>query len=221
MIRAMAHWHAGAWLAVVMMAGTSLAAADWPQFLGPERNGAYSGPPLSRTWPAGGPRVAWRRPVGLGFAGPVVASGRLILFHRVAGEEIVESVDAATGAPQWRFAYPTVYRDDFGFDEGPRAVPVVVNGRVYTFGAEGQLHAIELATGRKVWGIDTQKAFAPRLGFFGRAGSPLVEDWPRPRQHRRQLRRRRHHRVQRGHGCRALAGDQTRGELLVGGRRDD
>ena len=79
-------------------------------------------------------------------------------------------------SPQWRFAYPTSYRDDFGFDEGPRAVPVVASGRVYTFGAEGQLHAIELATGRKVWSIDTQKAFAPRLGFFGRAGSPLVED---------------------------------------------
>ncbi len=154
----------------------SPSAADWPQFLGPDRNGTYSGPPLARTWPAGGPRVVWRRPTGLGFAGPVVASGRVILFHRVAGEEVVESLDAATGVPQWRFAYPTSYRDDFGFDEGPRAVPVVASGRVYTFGAEGQLHAIELATGRKVWSIDTQKAFAPRLGFFGRAGSPLVED---------------------------------------------
>ncbi len=165
------------WLvAVALMAAATLSAADWPQFLGPGRDGVYTGPPLARSWPAGGPRVVWRRPVGLGFAGPVVAAGRLILFHRVAGEEVVESLDAATGAPQWRFAYPTAYRDDFGFDEGPRAVPVVANGRVFTFGAEGQLHAIELATGRKVWGVDTQKVFAPRLGFFGRAGSPLVED---------------------------------------------
>ncbi len=171
---AMRRWLARWWVATLLAA--SLSAADWPQFLGPDRNGAYTGPPLARTWPAGGPRVVWRRPTGLGFAGPVVASGRVILFHRVSGEEIVESLDAATGVPQWRFAYPTSYRDDFGFDEGPRAVPVVVNGRVYTFGAEGQLHAIELATGRKVWSIDTQKAFAPRLGFFGRAGSPLVED---------------------------------------------
>ncbi len=165
----------GLWLCVVVVAAAHVAAADWPQFLGPERNGVYAGPPLARMWPAGGPRVAWRRPVGLGFAGPVVASGRLILFHRVGGEEIVESLEATTGAPQWRFAYPTTYKDDFGFDEGPRAVPVVVNGRIYTFGAEGQLHALDLATGRKVWSVDTQKEFAPRLGFFGRAGSPLVE----------------------------------------------
>jgi outer membrane protein assembly factor BamB len=119
--------------------------------------------------------VVWRKPVGEGFAGPAVAGGRVILFHRIGAEEIVESLDARTGDPQWRFAYPTTYRDDFGFDEGPRAVPVVADGRVYTFGAEGQLHALDLATGRRIWQVDTQKAFAPILGFFGRAGSPLVE----------------------------------------------
>jgi outer membrane protein assembly factor BamB len=163
---------------VVAAAGAALdaAPADWPQFLGPERNGVYNGPPLARSWPAGGPRVVWRRPVGEGFAGPVVVAGRLILFHRMGKEEIVESLDAATGTPQWRYAYPTSYRDSFGFDEGPRAVPVVVNGRIYTFGAEGQLHAIDLQTGKRVWSVDTQKEFAPRLGFFGRAGSPLVEN---------------------------------------------
>jgi outer membrane protein assembly factor BamB len=166
-------------LAIVAAVGATAleaAPADWPQFLGPERNGVYSGPPLAKTWPPAGPRVVWRRPVGQGFAGPVVVAGRLILFHRIGAEEIVESLEAATGAPQWRYAYPTSYRDSFGFDEGPRAVPVVVNGRIYTFGAEGQLHAIDLQTGKRVWSIDTQKEFAPRLGFFGRAGSPLVEN---------------------------------------------
>src|SRR5206468_4199355 len=63
-----------------------------------------------------------------------------------------------------------------GFDEGPRSVPVVANGRVYTFGAEGQLHAIDLATGRKIWSEDTAARFRVRKGFFGAAGSPLVED---------------------------------------------
>jgi outer membrane protein assembly factor BamB len=148
---------------------------DWPQFLGPDRNGVYTGPPLARSWPASGPRIVWRKPVGQGFAGPVVTGGRLILFHRIGAEEIVESLDAATGNAQWRYAYPTMYRDDFGFDEGPRAVPVVADGRVYTFGAEGMLHALDVATGQRVWAVNTQKEFAPRRGFFGRAGSPLVE----------------------------------------------
>jgi outer membrane protein assembly factor BamB len=152
------------------------AAPDWPQLLGPDRNGVYSGPPLAETWPKEGPPKVWQIPVGEGFAGPVVVGGRVILFHRRGREEIVESLDARTGMSQWRFAYRTNYRDDFGFDEGPRSVPVVANGRVYTFGAEGQLHAIDLETGKSIWNVDTMKRFSVRKGFFGAAGSPLVED---------------------------------------------
>jgi len=150
-------------------------AGDWPQYLGPNRNGEYSGPPIA-AWAADGPRKIWEKPVGEGFAGPVVTGGRLILFHRVKNEEIVEALDSRTGASQWRYAYPTSYQDDFGFDEGPRAVPVVASGRVYTFGAEGQLTAIDLATGKKVWSVDTAARFNVRKGFFGAAGSPLVEN---------------------------------------------
>lgn len=151
-------------------------ASDWPQVLGPQRNGVYTGPALAASWPKGGPRVVWQKQVGAGFAGPVVAGGRLILFHRVGNEEVVEALEASTGKPQWRFAYPTAYRDDFGFDEGPRAVPVVAGGRVYTFGAEGQLHALDFVTGKKIWSEDTMRRFRVRKGFFGAAGSPLVED---------------------------------------------
>jgi outer membrane protein assembly factor BamB len=163
-------------LSCLMLAGVAVAAADWPQFLGPQRNGVYAGPPLATSWPAGGPRKVWEKHVGQGFAGPVVAGDRLILFHRVGREEVVDALDAKTGAPRWHFASPTAYRDDFGFDEGPRAVPVVSGNRVYTFGAEGRLQALDLATGRAIWNVDTRMRFNVRKGFFGAAGSPLVED---------------------------------------------
>jgi outer membrane protein assembly factor BamB len=163
-------------LLALLMALQGTVLRDWPQFLGPERNGVYRGPALAEAWPAAGPRVVWRKPVGQGFSGPVVVGDRVILFHRLANREIVESFDAKTGTSQWQFGYPTNYRDDFGFDEGPRAVPVVANGIVYTFGAEGQLHAISLATGAKLWSEDTVRRFGVGKGFFGAAGSPLVED---------------------------------------------
>jgi hypothetical protein len=107
--------------ACVVLAGASIGASDWPQYLGPDRNGVYSGPALSMTWPAGGPRKVWQKKVGQGFAGPVVVGDKLILFHRVGNEEVVDALDPKTGDMRWHFAYPTVYRDDFGFDEGPRA----------------------------------------------------------------------------------------------------
>ena len=157
------------------LSGT-MRAADWPQYLGPTRNGVYTGPPLNEKWPAGGPRVVWKKAVGAGLSGPVVADGKTILFHRVGDREVVEALNASTGATVWQYGYPTTYRDDFGFDEGPRAVPVVSAGIVYTFGAEGQLHAVDLATGKKVWSEDTMRRFEVPKNFFGTGGSPLVED---------------------------------------------
>jgi outer membrane protein assembly factor BamB len=130
---------------------------------------------LNEKWPQGGPRVIWRKQIGQGLSGPVVAGKRLILFHRAGDREIVESFDALTGASQWRHAYPTTYRDDFGFDEGPRAVPVVADGIVYTYGAEGKLHAVDLASGKPLWNVDAMREFEVDKGFFGAAGSPLVE----------------------------------------------
>ena len=156
--------------------GARVAAEDWPQFLGPLRDGIYRGPALAEDWGAQGPAVVWQMPVGAGFSGPVVAQGHLIVFHRVGDEEIAEAVDPLTGVAQWRYAYPTSYRDDFGFDEGPRAVPVVADGIVYTFGAQGQLHAIDLEKGTRVWSVDTMRRFGAPKGFFGAAGSPLVDD---------------------------------------------
>jgi outer membrane protein assembly factor BamB len=159
----------------LLLLPAAMSAAEWPQFLGPSRNGIYVGAPLNDKWPPAGPRVLWRKQIGQGLSGPVVAGKRLILFHRVDNREIVESFDALTGAPQWRYAYPTSYRDDFGFDEGPRAVPVVSGGIVYTNGAEGKLHALDLSTGKVLWSVDAMRQFEVAKGFFGAAGSPLVE----------------------------------------------
>ena len=161
-------------IAAVLLLGASVT-ADWPQFLGPDRNGSYRGAPIVTTFASGGPAVVWKKKIGQGLSGPVVAGGRVILFHRVGDREVVESLDAASGTTQWQDGSPTTYRDDFGFDEGPRAVPVVADGIVYTFGAEGELRATELASGKRLWSHQTAKEFSVPKGFFGAAGSPLVE----------------------------------------------
>jgi outer membrane protein assembly factor BamB len=150
-------------------------AQDWPQFQGPNRDGKYPGTDLTPVLPKAGPPLVWKRAVGQGFSGPVVAAGKLVLFHRTGDKETVECLEAATGREVWRFEYPTGYRDDFGFDEGPRSTPAIVSGRVYTFGAEGMLHCLDFATGKKLWAVDTHQQFDVRKGFFGAACSPLVE----------------------------------------------
>lgn len=149
-------------------------AADWPQFHGPNRDNHSPETGLRWDWPAGGPPVVWSKTVGQGWAGPVVAGGQLILFHRVGDEETVECLDPATGAKRWAFAYRARYRDDFGFDEGPRATPTVAGDAVFTLGANGDLHAVELATGKARWHRPLLADYHVEKGFFGVACSPVV-----------------------------------------------
>jgi outer membrane protein assembly factor BamB len=163
------------WLIAGLLVPSASCASDWPQFLGPYRNGVYDGNDLADNWRATGPPVIWQKPVGHGFSGAVVADFKLILFQRQADQEVVTCFDSRTGNPIWNFTYPTTYQDDFGFDDGPRATPCISDGRVYTFGAQGMLHCFDFATGKKLWSIDLKSEFQGGNGFFGMACSPLVE----------------------------------------------
>ncbi len=160
---------------LIALAALPLTAADWPQFLGPTRDGrAAAEEGVLPATLAREPEVLWRRSAGSGFAGPVVAGGKVILFHREGGDMTTEALDPRTGKTLWRSVYVTDYVDSFGFDNGPRAVPAVADGRVFTHGPEGRVTALDLATGRELWAYDTvAKAGSPQ-GFFGRAPSPLV-----------------------------------------------
>src|SRR5262245_11397020 len=84
------------------------AGQDWPQLLGPERNLHYNGPWSEKSSFA---RV-WAKLIGEGFSSPVVSQGRLLIFHRKNNEEILDSLEPATGKLQWSAHYPTGYRDD-------------------------------------------------------------------------------------------------------------
>jgi outer membrane protein assembly factor BamB len=161
--------------AVLLAALFPSEAADWPQFLGPTRNAISPETNLALAWPRQGPKTLWEKNIGHGFAGPVVAGGRLILFHRVGDKEVIDCLEAANGTLKWSADYPTRYRDDFGFDDGPRGTPAIADGKVFTFGAEGVLSCIDFSTGKKIWSADCKREFGARKGFFGMACSPLVE----------------------------------------------
>lgn len=160
-------------VALIVLTATAAWAADWPDFRGPSRDGAS--PESVAEFPAGGPERLWERQVGAGFANPVVANGRVLLFHRQGAKEVVEALEATTGKTIWKSEYATTYRDSFGFDPGPRASPVVAGGQVYTFGAEGTLGCRRFADGAVLWQTDTHKEFGVKQNWFGAGATPLVE----------------------------------------------
>jgi len=152
----------------------ALPAADWPQFLGPTRDGQSLETKLNWDWPKDGPPLAWKFDVGTGWASPVVADGKVLLFHRVDDNEILVALDPATGKEKWSAKYVTKYRDDFGFDNGPRSTPCVSDGKVFTLGANGDLNAWQLADGKQLWGRNVREEYKADKGFFGVAPSTLV-----------------------------------------------
>ncbi len=150
-------------------------AEDWPQFLGPSGNGVSAETGLLEKFPTNGLKIVWEMKTGPGYAAPSVRDGQLILFHRTNDEEIVQSLDAATGKAGWRFAYPSHYQDPYGYNNGPRCTPLLTSKFCYTFGAEGKLHCLDVKTGRAVWQRDAGKEWLVPPAFFGVGSTPLLE----------------------------------------------
>lgn len=156
-------------------AACETSAGEWPQILGPDRNGiAANDEVLLDEWPTDGPYTLWQRDVGSGYAGVAVADKRTVLFHRVQGNEVTEALDAATGKTLWTDEHPTTFTPEVGGGDGPLCVPVIQGGRVFTFGAEGVLTCLDAATGKRLWLRDTHADFGAQAGYFGAGSSPIV-----------------------------------------------
>jgi outer membrane protein assembly factor BamB len=148
---------------------------DWPQILGPERNGRAQDEELAESWPAGEPRTVWTKRVGHGFAGVAIRQSWLVLFHRVGNELVAEGLEAATGNPKWRFALPTTYVSTISADDGPRCVPLIHDQVVYLMGPGGELSCVKLDTGKQVWFRNVYRDFKAPEGYFGAGSSPIIE----------------------------------------------
>jgi outer membrane protein assembly factor BamB len=147
-------------------------AADWPQWLGPHRDGVS----LEKIKPWKGElKVLWRQAVGPGHSSPVVAGGKVYLHAQVKGEdkEEVLAFDAKTGTKAWNTSYPRGPFFSF-FGTGPQGTPAVSGGKVYSFGSTGFLACFDAQSGNLDWKVDTKKEFKPPSLRFGVACSPLI-----------------------------------------------
>ena len=165
-------------------------ADDWPQWLGPQRDGVWREKGIVERFPADGPRVRWRTPLGGGYSGPAVAQGRVFVMDRqlapgatnpgdpfakttIPGSERVLCLDAKDGRELWKHEYECPYT--VSYPAGPRATPTVHEGKVYTLGAEGNLFCFEAASGKVVWSRDFKKDYGAKTPLWGFAAHPLID----------------------------------------------
>src|SRR5258706_8314452 len=145
---------------------------DWASFLGPTHNGVSTETKLSRTMP---PPLVWEFDKGTSYASPAVAGGRLVFIHRMGNEEIVECLHPETGSSFWQVRYPTKFEDRYGYNNGPLFFNDTATTEIYTMGAEGKLHCLELGSGKVAWMRDLRVDYKVRQDFFGTASTPLGE----------------------------------------------
>jgi outer membrane protein assembly factor BamB len=159
------------------------AAQGWPNLFGPTHDSVSLEANIRTQWPAGGPPLKWRREVGTGYSAPICWDDRLIVFQRIADEELVECCDAESGAPQWRNAWPAGFRwspayasSSPEYSNGPYSTPVIDEARVYAWGGGGRLQCLDAATGERLWHRSLNDEYQATLeGFFPVAASPLLE----------------------------------------------
>jgi outer membrane protein assembly factor BamB len=148
--------------------------SDWPTFLGPTQDGVSPEKGIT-PWLKEGLRKIWECELGIGFAPPVVAGGRLFHFDRFDDDCRLTCRDAATGKFLWKYEYPTAYEDRYGYDPGPRACPMVDGDRVYVYGPEGVLACVQVSDGQELWKINTVAKYHVHQNFFGVGSVPVID----------------------------------------------
>jgi outer membrane protein assembly factor BamB len=148
-------------------------AADWPQYLGPNRNSISDEKGILRSWPAGGPEVLWNISVGRGFGGPVIKDGKVYLLDRddKVGDNL-RCFDLSNGKELWNFAYDAPGRVMF---PGSRSVPIVEGNNVYSCGHNGDVYCIDINTHKPVWNKNVWTDFGgKRLPIWAITQCPLI-----------------------------------------------
>lgn len=168
------------WLTVgIVFLGTPLvaAAADWPQWRGPERNGVSQETGLLASWPKGGPKLLWTyRQAGVGFSGPAIVGDNLFLLGGFDKSEYVFCLDLKTQTERWRSRIGSLFSYQ-NWGDGPRSTPTVDGDLLFALGGEGDLVCVDIkANGKEVW----RKSLVKDLGGemmseWGYSESPLVD----------------------------------------------
>lgn len=176
-------------VAALMGLSSAVNADDWPQWLGPQRDGEWRETGIVEKLPQT-LKVRWRTPIGAGYSGPAVVGNRVFVTDRQVSEgndpqspfqrgavpsvERVLCLDDASGKVIWKREYPCVYT--VSYPAGPRCTPIVDGERVITLGAEGHLNCLGTADGNVVWSRDLKKDYGIKLTpTWGFASHPLID----------------------------------------------
>lgn len=157
---------------------------EWPKWMGPNGDG-ISHEPIADKWPGNGPKKLWEQKVGVGYASPIALDGKVYLFYQAGNQDTLGAFDAESGKVLWTQGYQATMKAD---PSGPQdtnrefgvpvvlATPTIDNGKIYSYGAGGDLVCRKLADGSEIWHISTLKELNESILQWAEASAPLVTD---------------------------------------------
>ena len=144
-------------IAAIVTITTGSTLADWPQFLGPDRNAISPEKGLMRSWPKDGPKVLWTISLGAGYGGAAVSEGKVYILDRIGNDkDILRCLDLLTGKEQWSYVYDAPGRVQH---PGSRSTPAIDGNYVYTCGSFGDLYCFDKNTHKPVWNKNIWKDY--------------------------------------------------------------
>lgn len=166
---------------VAVLLLTSFAGAEeWPKWLGPAGNGVAADK-IVEQWPAAGPKQLWSKEVGLGFATVVGDDNHIYCLGMQGDKDVLQSLDARSGAVQWSVGYVVTHRADAPQaknDENglpvPEATPTIDGDRIYTYGGGGDLYCRSRADGKPLWNLNVLDETGATILAWNASSTPLV-----------------------------------------------
>lgn len=158
---------------MALLVSFSANAQDWPQFLGPYRNGVSDQKGIIRSFPSGGLEVLWSAPLGIGYGGPVIKDGKVFILDRDDKYgDIMKCFDLNSGTELWRYGYEAPGSVSF---PGSKSVPIVDGKFVYSCGPNGDLYCIDIKSHQPVWNKNVWKDYGgEKIPTWAISQCPLV-----------------------------------------------
>jgi outer membrane protein assembly factor BamB len=170
------------WLSVVGISfgglALSAAAANWPQWRGPERNGISQETGLLKEWPKAGPKLVWQvKDLGSGYSTPAVVGERLyLLSNKGMGDELVQALEVKDGKQAWAVRVGKVGNPEQQPNyPAARSTPTVDGQLLYALGSDGDLVCLERTTGKLRWRKNLRSDFGGQPGTWAYSESPLID----------------------------------------------
>ncbi len=146
---------------------------DFPRFLGADGRNWQPADALAPDWHATAPKELWRRPLGLGWSGFIVAGEYAITQEQRGDDELTVAYRLTTGEPLWQHTEKARFEESMG-GNGPRATPTAHDGKVYALGATGILTCLNGTTGELIWRRDTLAEAGHQNLIWAKSSSPLI-----------------------------------------------